>query len=782
MNNNQINQQQVFVEEDTIDIRKLLFTLRRGWYFFLIFPLIMGIAAYLYVKYTVPQYEVKGSILIKTESQGTDMLSQQLSGVGMGPSPQIVDEAKIIQSRSIMEEVVEDLKLQSKVYKDGRIKDTDLYGKSPIVIDTFAINDTFILRKPSKGSLTFKAKILNSNEYVLIKNDIEYQGVFDSLITNKYGSFLFRYNPNVNPNANDLKHEYVIKLSTTFNTVLKYKKKLELAYDNESSLVVLSMKDVVPQRSEDIINKVINVYNFAAVEDKNAMGKNTLEFIDERLYIITDELQGVERGVQAVKEKEGITVNPGSDLTFLYGEIGKYGQKLTDLEVEKQILSDLNEYLRQANNKYELVPFNLVKNEALAQMVVNLNEAIQKRKRLLQSATVDNPNVVALDEEIANYRFQLRENIKNLLSDMDKAIRKIKSRSSDFEARLSKTPRKERELLEVKRQQYIKENLYLFLLEKREETAISLAATTDNARIIDSPALSQTKPIYPQKIPILAGALFFGLALAIGTIVLREFLIDTIQSENDIKEMTQVPILGAIAESKKDSRIVVTKSSRSAIAEMFRLLRTNLQFTLAGEPHKTMLVTSSMSGEGKSFICINLAMSFALSGKKVVIIGLDLRKPKMASYLNDNVPNKGISSYLINAATKDEIINQYEGNDNFYFIASGPIPPNPSELILNGRIEVLIEELKTEYDVIIIDTPPVGLVTDSLLLKSMVNASIYVTRFGVTKKGQLNFIDQLYKENRFNNPTIVLNSVKRGNNYGYGYGSGYGYGYYEEDK
>jgi capsular exopolysaccharide synthesis family protein len=774
MNNNQINQQQVFIEEDTIDIKKLLFTLRRGWYFFLIFPLVMGLTAYLYLRYTIPEYQVKGSILIKSDESGglsTDMLSDELLGFGLGGGSEVIDEAKILQSRTIMEEVVTDLGLQSKVLKGGRIKNTDLYGKSAFVIDTFSFSENYVGEKIT--SLVYKAIIIDANHYVLIKDEIEYKGVFDSLMTNEFGSYLFRYNPTA-----EEQEGYVIQLSTIFNTVLAYQAKLSVAYDDASMVVDLSMTDEVSERCQDIINKVIDVYNFAAIEDKNAMGKNTLEFIDERLFIITDELEGVEKGVQAVKEKEGITVDPGSDLAFLYGEIGEYGQRLTDLEVQKQVLSGLNEYLKQGNNKYELVPLNLVQNQALAEMVVKLNEAIQGRKRLLQTVTSDYPAVAILDDEIANYRYQLQENIKNLQSDVDNAIRKIKSRSSDFEAELRKTPRKERELLEVKRQQYIKENLYLFLLEKREETAISLAATTENARIIDRPALVNSKPVSPKKLPILAGAVFFGLVLAIGTIILKEFLVDTIQSEDDIKEETQVPLLGAIAESAKDAKIVVTKSSRSAIAEMFRLLRTNLQFTLAGEPHKTMLVTSSISGEGKSFICINLGMSFALSGKKVLVIGLDLRKPKMASYLVDTVPTKGISSYMIDAATKDEIINAYGGDDNFHFIASGPIPPNPSELIMNGRLETLIEELKQEYDVIIIDTPPVGLVTDSLLLKSMVNASIYVSRFNYTKKGQLQLIDKLYKEGKFNNPTIVLNGVKRGAGYGYGYG----YGYYEDEK
>lgn len=781
MNNNQINQNQVFIEEDTIDIKKLLFILRKGWYFFLVFPLLMGIAAYLYLRYTIPQYEVKGSVLIKSDEGGglgADMLSEELLGFGLLGSSEVIDEAKILQSRTLMEEVVMNLGLQSKVLKDGKIKDTDLYGKSAFIVDTFNFSNERLSRRIT-GPLVYKAKIIDANNYVLIKDDIEYKGVFDSVLTNEYGSYLFRYNPAEKIEENG----YVVKLSTVFNTVTAYRKALKVNYDDASMVVDLSMKDEVPERSENIINDLIEAYNFAAIEDKNAMGKNTLEFIDERLFIITDELQGVERGVQNVKEREGITVDPGSDLGFLYEGIAEYGQRLTDLEVKKQVLSELDKYLKQSSNKYELVPLNLHDNLALSELVVRLNESIQTRKRLLQTVTTDYPAITVLDEEIANYRYQIRENIDNINRDIEIAIREIKAKSSDFEIELRKTPRKERELLEVKRQQFIKENLYLFLLEKREETAISLAATTENTRIIDRPALIDSKPVSPKKLPILAGAIFIGIILSIGTIILKEFLIDTVQSEEDIKKVTDVPILGVVAESKKESKIVVQESSRSAVAEMFRLMRTNLQFTLSGAKQKTMLVTSSTSGEGKSFICINLAMSFALSGKRVLVIGLDLRKPKMASYLVENVPNKGISSFLIDAATKNEIIHKYEGNENFDFISSGPIPPNPSELILNGRLDKLLKELKQEYDVIIVDTPPVGLVTDSLLLKSMVDASLYITRFNHTKKGQLNLIDRLYKENKFNIPTIIFNGVKKGRGYGYdGYRYGYGYGYYEDDK
>jgi capsular exopolysaccharide synthesis family protein len=543
-------------------------------------------------------------------------------------------------------------------------------------------------------------------------------------------------------------------------------------------MLILSMVGNIPQRSIDIISKVIAVYNIEAVKDKNSTGEKTLEFIDERIDLLTEQLADVEKGVQTYKEKEGITIDAASNIGVIVGRMSDYSQQLDQLEIQKTILTYLEEYVNDKNKKYELIPSNIgAESGMLSSLVLRLNEIIQERKRLLQTLTLNHPSVTILDDEIASLRFNIKENIKNIKRDIEISLRKLKVRSKEFEVQLNETPRKERELLEIKRQQFIKENLFLFLLQKREETAISLAATSATARVIDLPSLSSNQAVYPKKTPIRAGAVAAGLLLALVIIILKEFLNDDIQSEEDIKEVTQVPVLGVISESTKDAKIVVTKSSRSAIAEMFRLLRTNLQFTLAGEPHKTMLVTSSVSGEGKSFICINLGMSFALSGKKVLVIGLDLRKPKMASYLVENIPTKGISSYMIDAATKDEIINIYEGNDNFHFIASGPIPPNPSELIMNGRLESLIEELKKEYDVIIIDTPPVGLVTDSLLLKS-VNASLYITRFGYTKKGQLQLIDKLYKEGKFNNPTIVLNGMKRGKGYGYGYG----YGYYEDDK
>jgi capsular exopolysaccharide synthesis family protein len=762
MNNNPINQQQVFVEEDNIDIRKILYALRKGWYLLLIFPLITGISAYFYLRYTVPQYEVKGSILIKSEDRGglsTEMLSQELMGFTGGFNADVADEATILQSRSIMEEVVMDLKLQSDIYGKGRFMDADLYGNSPIRVDTFIL---------SGGGVSFDMKVLNPKEYLLIREEQEYRGVFDSLVTNEYGSFLLSYNPGAS--SDDL--VYRVNFSNIFNTVLKYQSKLKVSYEEGSSVLTLSMTDVVPQRCEDIINKVIDRYNLAAIEDKNATGRNTLEFIDDRLLIITDELQSVEKGVQKVKEREGITVNPESDLGYLYGEIGQYGQRLTDLEVKRKVVASLDEYLNQDKNKYELIPLDLVESPILAELSVQLNGVILERKRLLQIVTQDYPGVRELEAQVENFRLSIQRNIKKIQDDVNDAITKIKSRVRNFEAQLRKTPEKERQLLEVKRQQFVKENLYLFLLEKREETAISLAATTDNARIIDYPALAQLAAVSPKRSRILALGLMLGLALAIGLILLREFLKDTIQSQEEIKSITQVPILGAIAQSTKPTNVVVTKSSRSTIAEMFRLLRTNLQFTLAGEPHKTMLVTSSMSGEGKTFICINLAMSFALSGKKVLAIGLDMRKPKLAAYLTDTVPTKGMSSYLIGAAGKAEIINVYKGNENFHFIASGPIPPNPSELIMNGRLETLVRELKQEYDVIIFDTPPVGFVTDSLLLKSMVNASLYVVRHNYTKREQLKLIDQLYREQKFNNPAIILNAIQRGR--GYGEGSGYG--------
>jgi capsular exopolysaccharide synthesis family protein len=769
MNNNQINQQQVLVEEDSIDVRKLLFIFIRSWYYFIIFPLIMVIIAFLYLRYAIPTYDVKGSILIKNEESAglsTDMLSQQL--MGFSPSSDVIDESKILQSRSIMQQVVRDLELNITVLKSGRVKDTDLYSNSPIIVDTFALAGV--------QSLELKIEIKNSKEYILTKDEIEYQGKFGIVQKNEFGDFLLRFNSTESINNDG----YILRITSVFNATMGYQRKLKVNQDDLSSnILTLSMEDAIPQRSIDIINKVVEVYNIEAVKDKNATGEKTLKFIDERIDLLTEQLADVEKGVQTYKEKEGITIDAASNLDIIVEQMRDYNQQLDQLEIQKTIVTYLEEYVNDKNKKYELIPSNIgAESSMLSSLVLRLNEIIQERKRLLQTLTLNHPSVTILDDGIASLRFNIKENIKNIKRDIEISLQKLRSRSKEFETQLNKTPRRERELLEIKRQQYIKENLFLFLLEKREETAISLAATSENARIIDLPSLSSNQAVSPKKGPIKSGAIILGLSLAIAIITLKEFLNDTIQSEEDIREVTQVPLLGAISESTKDAKIVIAKSSRSAIAEMFRLLRTNLQFTLAGEPHKTMLVTSSVSGEGKSFICINLGMSFALSGKKVLIIGLDLRKPKMASYLVENIPTKGISSYMIDAATKDEIINVYEGNDNFHFIASGPIPPNPSELIMNGRLESLVEELKQEYDVIIMDTPPAGLVTDSLLLKSMVNASLYISRFGYTKKGQLQLIDKLHKEGKFNNPTIVLNGVKRGNGYGYGYG----YGYYEDDK
>jgi capsular exopolysaccharide synthesis family protein len=773
MNNNQINQQQAFVEEDTIDIKKLLLTVRKGWYFFVTFPLITAIVAFLYLRYTIPAYEVKGSILIKNEESAglsTDMLSEEL--LGFSSSSEVIDESRILQSRSIMQQVVKDLGLNVAVLKDGRVKDTGLYKNSPIEVDSFFFSETLV--KKNIQGIEFKLKIIDGSNFSLIYGEQEYKGKFGTKHSNDLGEFYFRFNPSAEIDEDG----YILRLTSVFSATLAYQTKLRVNQDDLSSnILILAMEDAIPERSIDIINKVIEVYNIEAIEDKNATGENTLEFIDERIDLLTGQLTDVEKGVQAYKEENGIATDAASNVGVIIEQMSDYNLQLDQLEIRRTILTYLEDYVNDKNKKYELIPSNIgAESGMLSALVLRLNDIIQQRKRLLQTITLDHPSVIVLDDEIASLRFNIKENIKNIKRDIEISLQKLKTRSAEFETQLNKTPRKERELLEIKRQQYVKENLFLFLLQKREETAISLAAMSSNARVIDVASLSSTQAVSPKKSPILAGAVFLGLILAIVIILLKEFLVDTIQSEEDIRSETQVPLLGVIAESMKDARVVVTKSSRSAIAEMFRLLRTNLQFTLAGEPHKTMLVTSTISGEGKSFTCINLGMSFALSGQKVLVIGLDLRKPKMASYLVGTVPAKGISSYMIDAATKDEIINVYEGDDNLHFIASGPIPPNPSELIMNGRLGSLIEELKQEYDVIIIDTPPVGFVTDSLLLKSMVNASIYVSRFNYTKKGQLQLIDKLYREGKFNNPTIVLNGVKRGKGYGYGYG------YYEDEK
>ena len=549
--------------------------------------------------------------------------------------------------------------------------------------------------------------------------------------------------------------------------------------DIEATIIQLQLSETLPQRGLDVLNHLTQIYNNQTIEDKNKITRNSLKFINERLESITEELTAVEGNVERYKRKNEITSESAGDLNIVMQEMSKFTEEQTNLEVQLSILGSMGSFLGNPN-EFELIPSNLsVANPALVSSVASYNQLVLSRQKLLETAQPSNPVITTTEQQLKSLKSIIRTTINNIQRDFRKKLNSIEGLNQDLAGRLRKAPTQERGLLEIKRQQVVKENLYLFLLQKREETALSLIATTANSKVIDLPR-SERKAFAPKGALAYLGGLLGGLFLPFMFVVGKNIFQTSIETEEDIKTLTNAPIIGSINRTKKHDYIAVARNSRTAIAERFRLIRTNLQFLGKKNRQQTILITSSVSGEGKTFVAINLAVSFALTKQKTILLGMDLRKPKMKEYLNNKAQVKGITEYVEGVASLQEIIHTYDKEPNLDYISCGKIPFNPHELLLEDAIEDLFTKLKKIYDVIIIDTPPVGLVSDALLLNEFSSDTIYVVRAGVTQKQMLDNSNDLFLQKKLKNCFILFNGVNMKRGYGYKrYGYGGKYGYYE---
>lgn len=758
------------LQQEPIDLRKLLIPIIANWYW-IILSVIIGVSlAFTYLRYATPVHQVKSTILIRNGEDNaltTGALQKEL--LGISSDPRIYEDVRILRSRALMEEVVDSLKLNYRLLHVGQVRNTDLYKEGPLVLDSIS---------PPSNNMIYEVRFLDENYYQILIGESTYDGQFGdtTYLPNSKIRLLTQLDSNTVINN---EQTYILEARNTKSRAASLLQRFSVNYEkSQPTLLDLFILDEIPERGVHLLNQIIKTYNQLNISDKSRTGENTLVFIDDRIDILATELNTAERALESYKTKENVTLDIATDLPILQQKVSEYERQLVELGIQKSILDYLVTFLEE--NAYQFIPAigSGANDNTITNLIGQYNALVIEKNRLQQNVTDDYPAIQLVDEQLKNSKISIEEAVEKAKSDLAIKAKELNTRNESYIQQLNATPRRERELLNIRRQQLIKENLFLYLLEKREEAAISIAATVENAKIIDEPIV--TGLVSPKKNSILLGAGLGGLFLPLGIILLITLFDNRIKLPSDIESATAVPLLGNIVESKKQDKLVIRKASRSAIAEMFRLLRTNLEFLLSSSDDRVILLTSTTNQEGKSFICVNLGMSYALSGKKVLLMGFDLRKPKMASYLVSQVPTQGISSYLIGEADTDSIIHKYEDNEQLYYIASGPIPPNPAELILNGQLDTLLKELKQQFDIIIIDSPPVGLVTDSLLLSKYVNASLYVTRFGVTKKNALQLVEQLYQEKKLNNPAIVFNGVKKGGSYGYGYG--YGYGYYEEDK
>lgn len=769
MNNNDLN---LLDKEEDFDIRVFFMKYLRYWYWFFISLAITGIWAFLYLRYTTPIYQVNSVLLIKDEKKGGMAGNDVLKDLELFSGNKIVEnEVEVLKSRTLIEKVVNELNLTVSYFQEGAIRDYDeiAYGVSPIWVQHG------VLKRVAYEEPLF-IKIINRQKYELLNEYGQSKGVFaySQNIRSEFGLFrVFLHDSLYRKNDDLIKVTFAPKESI----IQMYQGNLQVELVTpKSSVLKLTIEDAVPSKGKAFLGKLLEAYTFSTLSDKNREASNTIQFIDDRLKLITNELGDVEKDVEVYKSSQGIT-DLSVEANLFLEKVKDNDSKLNEVDIQLKILDGVDDYLRSSQSG--VAPATLmVSDPVLTGLLAKLNELDIQKERYARTTQAGNPLLETVNTQIANVKGAIRENIANQKLGLTVTRSSLKNLNSRFESSIRTIPKKEREFVNIKRQQGIKESLYLLLLQKREETAISYASTVTDSRVVDDP-YSSTVPVKPKRTIIYAIALFVGLLIPAGIINGKDLIYNKIQSRKEIEAIKGVTVFGEISKKPKDLQDnILDLTSKSFIAEQFRILRTNLQYIGAvNDKSKTILLTSSISGEGKSFVSINLAASIALLNKKVVIIELDLRKPKVSKYLGIS-EEKGVSNYLIGQVTDDEIIKQSNINDNLFVIPCGPIPPNPAELLSNGKIENLIESLKQKYDYVILDTPPVGLVTDAVILGQYADICFYLVRHEFTPKTYINLLADLKKSGKFKSLNVIFNGIDYSNSgYGYGYNYGYGYGY-----
>lgn len=799
-------------KEENIDVKELLFKYLIHWPWFVGAVVACLIAAWVYLHISTPVYNISATVLIKDDKKGggAGMLSglESLGLDGMISSSQNIDnEIEVLRSKTIAKEVVEDLGLYISYVDEDEFPSKNMYKTSPVQV-SLTPQEADLLDKPMVVKMALQPQgSINVNVKI---GDDEYQKHFEKLPavfpTNKGTLAFFQTLDSILPSKKSSK-EIVGVERTVRNITAVINKPLAVAKgycgsmtieptSKTTSVAVISLKNSNVQRGKDFINKLLEMYNINTNNDKNEVAQKTAEFINERISIISKELGSTEKDLESFKRGAGIT-DLTSDAQIALTGSAEYEKKRVENQTQINLLQDLQKYMQ--NEGYEVLPSNIgLQDVNLAAAINRYNEVLVERKRLLRTSTENNPTIINLDTSISAMKENVQVSLDRVLRGLFITKADLDREASRYSRRISEAPGQEREFVSIARQQEIKAGLYLMLLQKREENAITLAATANNAKIIDD-AIADDAPVSPKGKMIYLVALVLGVGIPVGVIYLLELTKFKIEGRSDVEKLTNVPIVGDIPlTDEKQGAIAVFENQNNLMSETFRNIRTNLQFMLENDK-KVILVTSTVSGEGKSFISANLAISLSLLGKKVIIVGLDIRKPGLNKVFN--IPRKevGITQYLANPEKNlMDLVQPSDVSKNLYILPGGTVPPNPTELLARDGLDKAIETLKKNFDYVILDTAPVGMVTDTLLIGRVADLSVYVCRADYTHKNEYTLINELAEKDKLPSLCTVINGLdlkkrkygyyygygKYGKYYGYGkrYGYGYGYGEQTHDK
>lgn len=752
------------------DVKSLFNDYRRHWWWFVISLFLCGALAVVYVKTHNAQYAVCANVLVSDDNTGSFTAMSGMSDL-FGSSANVEDEVYVISSHSVLRDVARNLGIYKTHYvKKGLLGGYLAYPDFPVdvtaessLLDTLNTTMTFKVNVDKDGKADIKmyadGKKIGQEKNLRLPVSLN----------TKYGRYTVLPTPDY-PKGEKVKTTISISGYDDAAEDLAHSISSDRA-SRKSNMINLYMRTENTAYGKDVLNEIVDNYNRRGISYKNRQGEKTLEFINDRLAIISGDLSTAEKDIQDYKKDHKIT-DVGVEASYNMGVRGTADHALVQAETESEIIKMTRDFLRQPGNEFQLVPITSNMPKSLGDAINEYNNLVIKRMEVADNARGNNTALRRLDESIGSLRRNIDTSLTKALETSQVQVREARSRLNSSLSKLGNVPAQEREFLGLKRQQAVKQELYIFLLQRREETAMMIANAIPKGRIIDE-AYSLSQPVSVKMKTVLAIALLIGLIVPCLLLYLRRLFRTKFDDIQELRALTDIPVVGEICKDKNAENLVVTPGSSTPTTELFRMVRSSLQFMTAGDGCHTILVTSTRPGEGKSFISVNLAASFAITGKRVVLLGMDIRNPQLGNYLGLK-HNAGITNFLADPSLSiDSIIMSSPRVQGCDVILAGPVPPNPSELLSSAAVDKLFAELRERYDYIIIDSAPSGMVSDTLSLGHVADMTLYVTRADYTLRRDVTFVNNLSTDNRLPRIALVLNGVPmRAKAYGYGYGYG----------
>lgn len=754
-----------------IDLLAIIQDYKAHWWWFVVSVVLCCALAFLYSYRKNPVYKVQASVLISQDDNSGSSMSKLLSFGGLfGSENSVDDEQLMMTSHSVLRETVKDLSLnRSYIVKTGFLRAEERYLNAPVemfcepsIADTLTGGIIFKIVVNDKEKVSIEAKRLKE-----VIAEVENQN-FPVTMSTPYGNFIFN------------KTDYFVKGETLKETMVfssydaateALQERVNIFIPNKkANFINLDIEDVNVVRAKNLLNTIVANYNKKGILDKQAKGYKTSEFIDGRLQLLAHDLDSSEEEIEKYKKENKIS-DVRAEASYLMGRRGAVETQLVKADTEYEILKITRDFIANPENQYSLIPVphkgEDQSSSAPVAAIDAYNQLILERMKMENNARGNNAALKVMNEQLDALRANIDTSLDKALEGARIRLSELRDKEAESMLKLGNIPTQERQFVSIKRQQTVKEQLYIYLLQQREEAAISIANSMSRGVIVDE-AYALTQPVSMSRKKILMVAFVLGLLIPIGLLYLRKITRNRFSTKEELEKLTVAPVLGEVCTSRRSETLIIKGSASGA--ELFRLIRSNLQFILNGRDDRVILVTSTVSGEGKSYISVNLAGTLALLGKKVLLIGMDIRKPQLANYLNIS-HEPGLTQYLSSDKYKlDDIIQRNAVMANMDVIVAGPIPPNPAELLASSRVDELFHVLREKYDFVIVDSAPVGMVSDTFVLDRIADATVYVCRANYSTLKDVDFMNTVYVDKRLKKMSVVVNGTALRKGYGYGYG------------